>query len=44
VYFFKVNNPDFFVMNFFFTILALIITILTAVAYDIRTSGRSVAY
>jgi hypothetical protein len=43
VYFFNVNNPDFFVMNFFFTILALLITILTAIAYDIRTSGSSVA-
>ena len=36
VYFFGVNNADFFVMNFFFTILALVLTILTSIAYDIE--------
>ena len=36
VYFFDVNNPDFFTNNFYFTVLALIITILTGVAYDIQ--------
>lgn len=43
VYFFRVNNPDFFVMNFFFTVLALLFTIITAVAYDIQNSKRGVA-
>ena len=36
VYFFDVNNPDFFTNNFYFTVLALIIAILTAVAHDIQ--------
>ena len=36
VYFFDVNNPDFFTNNFYFTVLALIITILTGVLYDIQ--------
>jgi len=43
VYFFGVNNPDFFVMNFFFTVLFLILTILTAIAYDIQNSKLDVA-
>ena len=43
VYFFDVNNPDFFTNNFYFTVLALIITILTGVAYDIQVKeeGRN---
>jgi hypothetical protein len=36
VYFFDVNNPDFFTYNFYFTVLALIIAILTGVAHDIQ--------
>ena len=43
VYFFGVNNPDFFVNNFFFTVLALLFTILTAIAYDIKNSKRGAA-
>jgi len=43
VYFFEVNNPDFFVMNFFFTVLALLFTILTAIAYDIKNGKCSAA-
>ena len=36
VYFFDVNNPEFFTNNFYFTVLALIIAILTGVAHDIQ--------
>jgi hypothetical protein len=43
VYSFGVNNPDFFVMNFFFTVLALVLTILMGIAYDIENSERGVA-
>jgi hypothetical protein len=42
VYFFEVNNPDFFVMNFFFTILVLLLTILMGIAYDIQNRQRGV--
>ncbi len=38
VYFFGVNNPEFFVMNFFFTILFLLFTILTGIAHDIENN------
>jgi len=43
VYFFGVNNPDFFVTNFFFTVLFLILTILAAIAYDIQNSESGLA-
>ena len=36
VYFFDVNNPNFFTNIFYFTLLALIITTLTGVAHDIQ--------
>jgi hypothetical protein len=42
VHFFEVNNPDFFVMNFFFTILVLLLTILMGIAYDIQNRQRGV--
>jgi len=34
VYFFGLNNPDLFVNSFFFTILSLLLSILTGSAYD----------
>jgi len=36
VYIFDVNNPDFFTNNFYFTVLAIIIAILTGVAHEIQ--------
>ena len=38
VYCFGLNNPDLFTNSFFFSILALVLTILTGRAYDIQTS------
>ena len=40
VYFFNVNNPDFFTNNFYFTVLVLLITILTGVAHDIQVKEK----
>jgi len=43
VYLFGVNNADFFLNNFYFTVLFLFFTILTGIAYDIQTSEHSPA-
>jgi hypothetical protein len=43
VYLFGLNNPDLFVNNFFLTVLFLLLTVLTGVAYDIRNSERGIA-
>ena len=40
VYFFGVNSPDFFVMNFFFTVLTLTLTIVMSIAYDLEDRGH----
>ena len=42
-YFFGVNNADLFLNNLYFTVLSLLFTILTGIAYDIQISGRGVA-
>ncbi len=43
VHLFGLNNPDLFVNNFFLTVLLLLLTVLTGVAYDIRNSERGIA-
>ena len=43
MYSFKVNTPDSFVMNLFFTVLVLLFSIITTAAYDIQNSKRGAA-
>lgn len=43
VYFFGINNADFFVMNFFFTVLTLVLTIVMSIAYNLRNKERVAA-